>query len=248
MRIESADLAGLVSRTWMWAARLVLAVTALSALIPAAHAGEDLEQRVQSSYGPAAAARARQLTVILDGLRQAPVSEQLRQVNRYFNAFIYSTDKVLWGRDDHWASPEEFVGLGAGDCEDFAIGKYFALRSLGIPAESMQVSYVHDIQRRQFHIVLEVQIADGSERMLLDNAQPLVMSASQRRDLVKVVGFGERHVAVALPEGGERSFLRAGRWSMRQWDQVLARSQLGFEGNSDRARSPKFQRASWRIY
>ena len=242
MRTQRRKLVQRLYRSIVPSMCLMIATLLSSNVFPAAQARETLEHRVQRQYGPDAAARAQQLTALLSKLQFAPVQEQLELVNAFFNDFVYSSDQVVWGRGDHWASPEEFIGRNAGDCEDFAIAKYYALRELGLAATSMQIAYVHDIQRHQYHIVLEVDLGAGRERVILDNAQPLVMRRTQRRDLVKVVGFGEKYVTVALPDGGEQAFLRSGRWSMRQWDSVLKRSQ---SMNSISDTKPGLQKVSW---
>jgi transglutaminase-like putative cysteine protease len=68
----------------------------------------------------------------LDKLETDALSEQLIQVNRYVNEIQYMQDVANWGESDHWAAPAEFFANG-GDCEDYAIAKYFLLRELGVP-------------------------------------------------------------------------------------------------------------------
>lgn len=45
--------------------------------------------------------------------------------------FIYRSDQDNWGVKDYWASADETIARGAGDCEDLAIVKMQALRLLG---------------------------------------------------------------------------------------------------------------------
>lgn len=48
----------------------------------------------------------------------------LEDVNEYINSFEYQ------GEDgDHWKTPDEFFRDNGGDCEDFAIAKYYALHN-----------------------------------------------------------------------------------------------------------------------
>ncbi|MFT5173293.1 MAG: putative transglutaminase-like cysteine proteinase [Gammaproteobacteria bacterium] len=204
--------------------RLLLALTVFSFVPTAAHAGDFL-QALRATYGSNAALRGEQLELLLNQLRFAPVSEQLHQVNRFFNAFRFRADHKQWGHEDYWASPLEFIGRFAGDCEDYAIGKYFALRWLSLASDTMQLSYVRDVNRARFHVVLQVVVKDGAEALILDNVNPYVLPVSQRRDLMKVVGFSENHVSVTAPKGGaEQTFAHSGRWTMRQWDRVTART------------------------
>lgn len=48
----------------------------------------------------------------------------LRDVNEYINSFEYQGED-----DDTWKSPVQFYADGGGDCEDFAIAKYYALQN-----------------------------------------------------------------------------------------------------------------------
>ena len=57
-----------------------------------------------------------------------------------------------------------------GDCEDYAVAKYFLLRELGFPAEDMRVLVTYDRSVRAHHAVLAVRREDGSSWLLeLDN-------------------------------------------------------------------------------
>ncbi|HPX55908.1 MAG TPA: transglutaminase-like cysteine peptidase, partial [Syntrophales bacterium] len=50
--------------------------------------------------------------------------QKLEKVNRFFNRMEFVDDIQLWGVQDYWATPIEFISRNAGDCEDFAIAKY----------------------------------------------------------------------------------------------------------------------------
>src|SRR5690606_37404712 len=76
----------------------------------------------------------------------------LAGVNTALNAQSYHSDNGLWGAGDYWATPAEFLGRG-GDCEDYAIAKYFLLRELGVPAETMRIAVVEDVLQQLMHAV-----------------------------------------------------------------------------------------------
>ena len=53
---------------------------------------------------------------------------------QFFNRrIVFRDDSEVWGQVDHWASPLELLDKGRGDCEDYAIAKYFSLLALGMP-------------------------------------------------------------------------------------------------------------------
>jgi predicted transglutaminase-like cysteine proteinase len=109
---------------------------------------------------------AKPLASLLSTLRQDDQRELVRQVNRHFNSFPYVGDRQAFRIDDHWLSPINFVQR-SGDCEDFAIAKYFVLRLMGIPDERMQLLLVRDERRRLDHAVLLIDF--DSEVLVLDN-------------------------------------------------------------------------------
>jgi predicted transglutaminase-like cysteine proteinase len=71
---------------------------------------------------------------------------RLEAVNRFFNRHVrWRSDAELWGQDDFWATPLQLLARGAGDCEDYAVAKYAALRAAGVPAERLRLVYVEAI-------------------------------------------------------------------------------------------------------
>lgn len=127
-------------------------------------------------------------------------------VNRTVNASLtYGSDEAVWGTGDYWATPVEMARKGAGDCEDFAIAKYWALRGLGVPDDKLQLVLLQDTRRQLFHAVLVAHIGAGayvldnvSNRLLTDAAyaqyQP-IMSFAGTKSFIH--GFSGNSRAVA---------------------------------------------------
>src|SRR5262249_26522022 len=73
---------------------------------------------------------------IVDSGRQRDGRARLGEINRAINLSIRAMDDFAqYGEVDVWSSPLVTFKNGAGDCEDYAIAKYVALRMAGIPAE-----------------------------------------------------------------------------------------------------------------
>ncbi len=109
-------------------------------------------------------------------LRQAADLEslaQLKTVNAYFNQWPYRLDLDIYGVSDYWATPEEFLRL-SGDCEDYSITKYYALRSLGFDVDRMRIVLLKDMIRNISHAALAVKF--GEDTYILDNMSDLVLS------------------------------------------------------------------------
>ena len=100
---------------------------------------------------------------------------QLKEVNSAFNAHRYVLDIDNWGIEDYWATPYQFLKKN-GDCEDYAIAKYFSLKALGIPVEDMRVVALQDLNLNLGHAVLVVYVGDTP--MLLDNQIASVVPAN----------------------------------------------------------------------
>jgi predicted transglutaminase-like cysteine proteinase len=87
-------------------------------------------------------------------------------VNNLVNARRYVLDKDNWSDPDYWATPDEFLEK-SGDCEDFAVAKYMALKAVGVPVENMRVAVMWDEKTKSGHAALVVYV--GGEAFLLDN-------------------------------------------------------------------------------
>lgn len=102
---------------------------------------------------------------------------QLDGVNKYFNRIRYGDDTAIYGARDYWASPAEFVQRGFGDCEDYSIAKYVALRALGWSADSLLIVVVHDHKNSVNHAVLAAKL-EGLW-YVLDNRSPRVLPPAE---------------------------------------------------------------------
>ena len=109
-------------------------------------------------------------------LPKAGIRQKLEAINAFFNQWPYTNDMALWAVEDYWALPREFV-LWSGDCEDYAIAKYYALRFLGVPARDMRIAGVFNRRRGEGHAVLLVYVED--ETLLLDNFADAILTREQ---------------------------------------------------------------------
>ena len=118
--------------------------------------------------------------------------DRLATVNNFFNQRIAFRDDIeVWGQIDYWATPLEMLDKGAGDCEDYAIGKYMSLLAAGVPQSRLRMVYVRaQFQGRpQAHMVLAYYPQPEAEPLILDNINPEIRPASLRPDLTPVFSF-----------------------------------------------------------
>ncbi len=112
----------------------------------------------------------------LSSLQGLPMNKMVSGVNDIVNRIRYVNDSQIYGKTDFWATPMEFVANG-GDCEDDAITKYVALRTLGMPEERMRILILQDLQKNIPHAVLVVYTDNGA--MILDNQFKTVMNSER---------------------------------------------------------------------
>lgn len=148
--------------------------------------------RVEVRFGPEGRARVSDWTDLLSELgSQVPPEDarHLRKVNDYFNQVDWVWDIDHWGIEDYWATPIETLGSNGGDCEDFSIGKYFSLTSLGMDTSKLRITYVKALDYDLAHMVLAYYETPSSEPLILDNINKTILPASQRADLLPVYSF-----------------------------------------------------------
>ncbi len=99
---------------------------------------------------------------------------RLDEANRAVNMAIrYVSDQAQHGEADRWSAPLASLAAAKGDCEDYAIAKYVALRAAGVARESLQLVLVRDRAVRQDHAVLAARLND--RWLILDNRQSLLI-------------------------------------------------------------------------
>lgn len=111
---------------------------------------------------------AMQLLAIVDHARAREGRARLGEINRAINLAIRPmSDLAQYGAIDVWSSPLATFATGAGDCEDYAIAKFFALREAGISADDLRVVILRDIVRGEDHAVAAARLE--GHWLMLDN-------------------------------------------------------------------------------
>ncbi len=129
-----------------------------------------------------------QWQAVIDRLRGKELMTQLREINLEMNDRRYVTDPVNWNLPDYWATPFQFLRKN-GDCEDYAISKYMALRDLGIAVDDMRIVVLNDLNLRIAHAVLAVYV--NGEPYILDNQISTVVPASSIHHYQPVYSINE---------------------------------------------------------
>src|SRR5690606_17341933 len=99
---------------------------------------EQLIADIKGRFGASAERRLHAWQALIRNNQELSELEKLEVVNRFFNQRRFVDDIDLWGQTDYWATPAEFLGQDAGDCEDFSIAKYFTLKDLGVDTRKLR--------------------------------------------------------------------------------------------------------------
>ncbi len=91
----------------------------------------------------------------------------LRNINGFFNSVPSRDDLDFYGTKEYWATPWEFLHHNKGDCEDYAITKYFALQYMGWKAKDLWLVFLKENIRDSGHAVLVAHSKKG--KFVLDN-------------------------------------------------------------------------------
>jgi predicted transglutaminase-like cysteine proteinase len=105
---------------------------------------------------------------------------RLGWINRAVNMAIRPmSDWAQYGYADFWASPLQTLGSEAGDCEDYAIVKYVALRELGIQPDDLRLVIVQDDKQQVGHAIVAVRYEQ--RWLILDNRTMAILDAADIR-------------------------------------------------------------------
>lgn len=132
----------------------------------------------------------RQWKKFLRGLRGIDRMSQIKAVNFFFNRHPYIIDPKNYGVPDYWATPSQFLTRN-GDCEDYAITKYFSLRQLGFSADSMRIVVLQDLNLNTAHAILIVYM--GKKALVLDNQVATVVDATSILHYQPIYSINEKH-------------------------------------------------------
>jgi predicted transglutaminase-like cysteine proteinase len=127
---------------------------------------------------------------------------------------------------DVWSTPYETLARGAGDCEDFAITKFFLLVASGAPYQGVRLLYAlcrwPDLMAQPVPHMVTVARWPWADPWVLDCIDPLVVALSQRDDLEPVFSFDQASV---WPHVGAEP-LPSGRGRINRWRTTQARTRL----------------------
>ncbi len=132
----------------------------------------------------------------LESIKNIPPHQQLKAVNKYANKKKYILDIINYGMEEYWAIVKEFL-YNNGDCEDYAITKFFSLRWLGFSNDDLRIVVLQDTNLRIPHAVLAVYL--NNDIFILDNQVSGVLSHREIVHYVPIYSINEKSWWIHLP-------------------------------------------------
>lgn len=210
-----------------WLALCLAFFTVAHSLIAAdndVHLTEKVIASAEAKYGANARQRLAAWIKLIETSRKKSETEKLKLANEFFNQTPFVSDTEHWGKQDYWATPVEMLASNGGDCEDYAIGKYFTLLALGVGMSHLRITYVKAINQPpsdQAHMVLTYHPKPDDTPLVLDNLDPEIKPASQRDDLIPVYSFNGDGLWLAKERSSGRSVGSSSRISL--WSEMNTR-------------------------
>ena len=206
----------------------ILSALLLAALVAApVYTGEQLVlpertlEQAEQQHGPGARKRLLAWQELLRTDRADSDRAKIERVNRFFNRLNFVDDALHWHKADYWATPVEFLASEGGDCEDFAIAKYFTLLDLGIDEHKLTLTYVKALKLNQAHMVLTYYPSPRAEPLVLDNLVEAILPSSERTDLLPVYSLNGSGLWLARQRGRGKMVGDSSR--LQRWQEMLAR-------------------------
>ena len=136
----------------------------------------------------------------------------------------YALDPAFAPGRDVWSTPFETLARGTGDCEDFAIAKFYLLIASGAPREGVRLLYAiyrwPDRTARPLPHLVTVTGWPLGDPSVLDSINPLVVPLSRRDDLEPLFSFDQ----FAIWPGVEAAPLPGRRRRIERWQATQSRT------------------------
>ncbi|MDB2705105.1 transglutaminase-like cysteine peptidase [Pseudomonadota bacterium] len=209
-------------RHFIFATVLATGLTVSLPLIADLNLGEAFLSQIEEKFNRFARKRVETWQQLIAENKGLTDLEKLDAVNNFFNTnLLFINDIDLWQKEDYWATPLEALTIGAGDCEDYSIAKYFTLKELGVDESKLRITYVKAVELGQAHMVLTYFDTKRSIPLVLDNIDADIKLATNRRDLVPVYSFNGAGLWLAKSRGTGKRVGNSSRLSL--WGELEQR-------------------------
>ncbi len=152
---------------------------------------KDIKYINKSIKKPFIVNRLKKYQTLKNKVKDYTLIRKLSHINSFINKILPAHDLAKNSSIDYWATPKEFLIQGHGDCEDYAITKYFTLLELGIPKEKLYFAVVDVKGQTDSHMVLLYLENKKATPLVLDNLSFKVIPFTKRKKLIPKFAFNE---------------------------------------------------------
>lgn len=153
---------------------------------------QDIEKIRENPNRHAILKRIQNYKELKDKIKEYSAFRKLSHINTFFNRILPQNDKQEYGISDYWSTRKEFLIEGRGDCEDYAIAKYFSLIENGFNKDNLFMSVVKVKGETADHMVLLYFKTKDSVPYVLDNLSFKVLPLNRRPNLEIKFIFNEK--------------------------------------------------------
>lgn len=148
---------------------------------------------------------------------------KLSHVNSFYNKILPVDDNDKYNADDYWATPKEFLVQGKGDCEDYAIAKYFTLKEVGINPNNLFMAVVQVKGESSYHMVLLYFKDKKKTPLVLDNLSFRVLPFEKRKKLIPKFIFNEKEIFILKNKKIYKKVKKIDWGKVDKWQDLLHR-------------------------
>lgn len=157
---------------------------------------------------------------IIEAARARTGRARVGEVNRAVNLAIRPvSDLAQFHVPDVWTTPLMTFASGAGDCEDYAIAKYVALRESGMDADDLRLVIVHDRTVHEDHAVAAARV-DG-RWLILDNRHMMLLPDTQISNVTPLLALDSENDGLSRDAAAIPRKMFSSEWIMTKLRQVL---------------------------
>jgi len=117
------------------------------------------------------------------------IYNDLQRVHSFVkNNFFDASEMETYGKKEYWATVDQVLMRGGGDCEDHAILKWGLLHDMGYPLDLFSIAVVYNRKLEDHHAVLVCM--GENESMVLDNLVPSIYPDREQQWYDPLYAFG----------------------------------------------------------
>lgn len=167
----------------------------------------------------------REFDALVVATRALDFDRRIAFINVEVNQRIeYVADPASVPGADVWSTPCETLARGAGDCEDFAITKFFLLLASGYPQHGVRLLYARyrriDLQSAPVPHMVALAQWPLVDPLVMDSVNPRLIALSRRDDLHPIFSFDQS----AVWQQVDAVAMSPRRSGIRPWRTTLART------------------------